>query len=169
MVESESYQWFLDHQEEEDLYGREKSPHLTSSALVVWKEKRCLLMVNHLIFQSWSWPGGHADGDRDLEFCARREVFEETSLPLKEKGQLLDVRTLPVKAHYRKGVFVPAHDHLNFTYGYQIKNPPHLHPKLDENKEVKWIPLDELDQWVSENHMLRLYLELLTRWGQLSK
>lgn len=169
MKESKAYQYYLDHREDPALYQREVSPHLTASALVFCPEKEALLMVNHLIFQSWSWPGGHADGDRDPEACARREVLEETGLELYEPGLLLDVRLLPVKDHYRKGALVQAHDHLNFTYGYKIKNPPSLHPKLDENKGVAWIPLDKLDQEVRESHMVKLYHELLNDWLSLPK
>lgn len=169
MDKSSAYLWFLSHKDDPEIYGREVSPHITTSALVLWEEKRSLLMVNHLIYQSWSWPGGHADGDRDLDFCARREVFEETGLKLDQEGLLLDVRLLPVKSHSRKGALVAAHKHLNFTYAYKIKNPPDLHPKLDENKGVGWIPIDELASWVSEDHMLDLYTDLLDQWLNLPK
>ena len=34
-------------------------------------------MVYHNIYQSWSWLGGHADGETDLLSVAIREVKEE--------------------------------------------------------------------------------------------
>ena len=40
--------------------------HFTASSWVVNKEKTKLLMIYHNIYQSWSWTGGHADGDVDL-------------------------------------------------------------------------------------------------------
>jgi 8-oxo-dGTP pyrophosphatase MutT (NUDIX family) len=38
------------------------------------------LMVYHNIYNSWSWLGGHADGDEDLLSVAIREVKEESGV-----------------------------------------------------------------------------------------
>lgn len=43
--------------------------HITSSAFVVNKTKDKVLMVHHNIYNSWSWTGGHADGDRFAACC----------------------------------------------------------------------------------------------------
>jgi 8-oxo-dGTP pyrophosphatase MutT (NUDIX family) len=37
-------------------------------------------MVYHNIYNSWSWLGGHADGDEDLTGVAIREVKEESGV-----------------------------------------------------------------------------------------
>ena len=39
-------------------------------------------MVYHNIYDSWSWLGGHADGETDLLAVALREVKEETGLDI---------------------------------------------------------------------------------------
>ena len=38
------------------------------------------LMVYHNIYNSWSWLGGHADGETDLLSVAVREVKEEAGI-----------------------------------------------------------------------------------------
>ena len=37
-------------------------------------------MIYHNIYNSWAWPGGHADGESDLLGVAMREVMEETGI-----------------------------------------------------------------------------------------
>ena len=54
--------------------------HMTASAWVLSRDRRRVVMVSHNLYRSWSWTGGHADGDRDLLAVAMREVTEETGL-----------------------------------------------------------------------------------------
>ena len=54
--------------------------HMTASAWVVNPARDRVLMVYHKIYDSWSWTGGHADGDEDLAAVALREVREETGV-----------------------------------------------------------------------------------------
>ena len=54
--------------------------HMTASAWVVNPARDKVLMVYHRIYDSWSWTGGHADGDEDLAAVALREVKEETGV-----------------------------------------------------------------------------------------
>ena len=60
-----------------DLFTRENSfAHWTASAWVVNQNMDRVLMVYHNIYDSWSWLGGHADGDEDLlAFCARADAY----------------------------------------------------------------------------------------------
>ena len=54
--------------------------HMTASAWVVNPGRDKVLMVYHKIYDSWSWTGGHADGEEDLLAVALREVTEETGV-----------------------------------------------------------------------------------------
>ena len=54
--------------------------HMTASAWVVNHNRTKVLMVYHKIYDSWSWTGGHADGETDLLSVALREVTEETGI-----------------------------------------------------------------------------------------
>ena len=65
----------------DDILTRENSiAHITSSGYIVNKDRSKVLMIYHNIYQSWSWTGGHADGDYDLLHVAIKEAKEETGL-----------------------------------------------------------------------------------------
>ena len=65
----------------EDLWTREnRSAHLTASVWIVSPERSRVLMAYHNLYDSWSWLGGHADGDHDLLAVALREAQEESGL-----------------------------------------------------------------------------------------
>ena len=62
----------------DNAFSRENAvAHMTASAWVVNKDRSKVLMVYHNIYHSWSWLGGHADGETDLLAVAIREVKEE--------------------------------------------------------------------------------------------
>lgn len=46
--------------------------HITVSAWVVNPARTRVLMAYHNIYHSWSWLGGHADGETDLPAVALR-------------------------------------------------------------------------------------------------
>lgn len=59
--------------DEEDVFLRENTRyHFTASAWIVNREHTKVLMVYHNIYDSWSWTGGHADGEQDLLSVAVR-------------------------------------------------------------------------------------------------
>ena len=65
----------------EDIFARKNSlAHMTASAWVVNQDRTRVLMAYHNIYESWSWLGGHADGDRDLLRVAVREAVDERGL-----------------------------------------------------------------------------------------
>ena len=65
----------------DNAFSRENAvAHMTASAWVVNKDRSKVLMVYHNIYHSWSWLGGHADGETDLLSVAIREVKEEAAL-----------------------------------------------------------------------------------------
>lgn len=119
--------------------------HITSSAFVVNKSKDKVLMVHHNIFNSWSWTGGHADGDEDLLHVAIREVKEEAGVknisPVSEDILSLDI--IPVLGHIKKGKYVSPHLHISIAYLIEAEESEPLVVKPDENSGVQWIPLDK--------------------------
>lgn len=139
--------------------------HLTSSAFVLNPEKTKTLMVYHNIYDSWSWTGGHGDGMEDMLEVAIKELKEETGIEgyriLSKKAAAVDIIT--VKNHIRRGVFVSAHLHLNFAYLVEVSEDEALKIKEDENKAVGWIPIEEIEDYVSEDHMLPIYKKLIRR------
>lgn len=127
--------------EEKAVFSREnEAMHMTASAWVTNKTMDRVLMVYHNLYDSWSWLGGHADGERDLLAVALREVREESGLvrvrPLSE--EIFSLEVLTVDGHEKRGCYVPSHLHLNVTYLLTADDGDALRVKPDENSGVKW-------------------------------
>lgn len=119
--------------------------HMTASAWTVNKQRNKVLMVYHNLYDSWSWMGGHADGEEDLLTVALREVREESgikSLRLVAED-LFSLEVLTVDGHEKRGEYVPSHLHLNVTYLLEADETESLKAKPDENSGVAWFGLEE--------------------------
>lgn len=139
--------------------------HMTASSLIFNRDRGKLLMVYHNIYRSWSWTGGHADGETDLLMTAVREAKEETGLkevrPIWKEAQSLDI--LPVWGHFKHGRYVSSHQHLNLTYFLEADEEEGLRVKEDENSGVTWITIEELEEKVTERDMLPVYEKMIER------
>ena len=132
--------------------------HFTASSWIVSPDRRKVLMVYHNIYDSWSWTGGHADGEGDMEAVARRELMEETGLlsPLLISPEPISLEILTVDGHMKRGRYVHSHLHLNLTYLYEADEEEAIRIKADENSGVRWFTVDEMfaavsEKWMAEN------------------
>ena len=118
---------------------------MTASAWVVNPGRDKVLMVYHKIYDSWSWTGGHADGEEDLLAVALREVTEETGVthvrPVSK--DIFSLETVTVDGHEKRGEYVSSHLHLNVTYLLEADDTEPLRVCEDENKGVAWFSLEE--------------------------
>lgn len=149
-----------------DILTRENEiAHLTSSAFVINTERTKMLMIYHNQYDSWSWVGGHADGEEDLWQVAKREAEEETGVQnlTWETKELYALDVLTVFSHQKKGKFVSSHLHLSATYLFLAEESEPLRIKADENSGVKWVPFSEVKKCSSEPHMLGVYEKLIKR------
>ena len=125
-------------------YRTNRIAHMTASAWVVNPAWDRVLMVYHNIYDSWSWTGGHADGEENLAAVALREVREETgvrSARLLSEG-IFSLESLTVDGHEKHGAYVPSHLHLNVTYLLEADDSDPLTVCEGENSGVRWFTLD---------------------------
>ena len=151
--------------ENDDAFSRKnRLAHMTASAWVLSPDRMKVVMCYHNIYKSWSWTGGHADGDTDLLAVAMREVEEETGLkthPVVEG--IFSLESLTVDGHIKKGEYVSSHLHLNVTYLLQAESEE-LRRKADENSAVKWFSSTEALAASTEPWMVeRVYRKLAAR------
>ena len=143
----------------DNAFSRENTvAHMTASAWVVNKDRSQVLMVYHNIYNSWSWLGGHADGETDLLQVAIREVKEEAGIsnvwPVSE--EIFSLESLTVDGHVKKGRYVSSHLHLNVTYLLEADSEEAVSIKADENSGVDWFSQEEAlkkstEPWFVEN------------------
>ena len=131
---------------QENAFSRDNTvAHMTASAWVVNKDRSKVLMVYHNIYHSWSWLGGHADGETDLLAVAIREVKEKAGIssvrPVSE--EIFSLESLTVDGHVKRGSYVSSHLHLNVTYLLEADSEEHVSVKEDENSGVAWFSPEE--------------------------
>lgn len=119
--------------------------HMTASAWIVNPLRTKTLLVYHRLFDSWSWTGGHADGEEDLLAVALREVREETGVknPRPVSEDIYSLEVLTVDDHEKHGEYVPSHLHMNVTYLLEAEENETLHICREENSGVAWFSLEE--------------------------
>lgn len=142
--------------------------HFTVSVWTVNKARTKTLMVYHNIYDSWSWIGGHADGEEDLRSVALRELQEETGVKNARLvgGDIFSLEVLTVDGHVKRGQYVPSHLHLNVTYLAEADEEEALSVKADENKGVQWFFNEDAlkastEKWFVEN----VYKKLIGKYA----
>jgi 8-oxo-dGTP pyrophosphatase MutT (NUDIX family) len=106
--------------------------------VVVDDADRVLMMHRHrFIIDRWVWelPGGYLDPDEEPEFCAAREVEEETGWRPRSMEPL--IRFQPM---------VGTIDQPNIVYLARGADDTGAAPDINETAAIGWIPLSEVRQ-----------------------
>lgn len=139
--------------------------HLTSAGIVINKERTKCLCVYHNLYKSWTFPGGHADGDDDMIYVAEKELMEETSLKdfrlLSQEPISID--TLTTDSHTKNGAYVPSHIHLSFAYLFEADENQSMKVCENENSDVRWLTFDELLENSNEPNMIKVFKKIFDR------
>lgn len=145
--------------------------HMTSSSIILNESMSHMLMIHHNIYNTWTWTGGHADGEADLLSVALREAKEETGLkelkPLTTELCSLDI--LPVWGHEKRGRYVSAHLHLNTAFIFLADEGATLSLNEQETSGLAWIPLSEVAKHSQEPEIIKVYEKLLKQAVEFSK
>lgn len=159
VVEQQAILRMLDllHKEEDAFSRHTLSPgHFTNSAFVLHENK--LLLIHHQKLNMWIQPGGHVEpDDTNLLQGARREVCEETFLPLHEleligdeKSPLfdLDIHEIP------KNKKEEAHFHFDVRFLFRIKDASAA--KVGDGvKGLEFVDLDQVHLMQSDASVMR--------------
>ncbi len=153
-------------------YRTNLTQHISVSSWTINKTRDKVLMCFHNIYKSYSWLGGHADGDTNLKRVILKEVEEESGLKNIKilTDDIFSLEILCVNGHVKKGNYVPSHLHLNITYLIEADSNEKLKIKEDENSDLKWFSIDNVvsssnEEWMKEriysklNSKLKMYIE----------
>ncbi|WP_294377156.1 NUDIX hydrolase [uncultured Clostridium sp.] len=153
------------NQYDDILFRENPIAHITSSGYIVNRNRTKVLMIYHNIYNSWSWTGGHADGDKDLIHVAVKEAVEETGIKNFKvlSNKILSLDVLTVNGHIKNNKYVSSHLHLSVSYLLEADEHEELIVKEDENSGVMWIPINEIDKYSTEPYMIKLYKKFNTK------
>ena len=132
--------------EGKDIFSRNNTTaHFTASAWVTSTDTKYVLMAYHNLYHSWSWLGGHADGEEDLLKVAIREVKEESGLKVvtQKSDEIFSIEVLTVDGHIKNNKYISSHLHLNVTYLLEADHRQPTRIKPDENSGVEWFLKEE--------------------------
>lgn len=152
----------------EDIFSRDNQMmHFTSSCYILNEKKDKVLFCYHNIFKSYSWLGGHADGNRDLLQVAIKEAEEESGIKVKPLlKDIFSIESLTVDGHIKNSRYVSSHLHLNVTYLLQGDEKEKLRVKEDENSSLRWFSFSQTlsepdERWMIDNIYKKLYDKLI--------
>ncbi len=157
---------FMKKNEDDVLTRKNTMAHVTASSVILNESINKMLMIHHKIYDTWTWQGGHADGESDLLKVAIKEAYEETGIEKvtviqEENKPVIRLDILPVMEHIKNGEFITAHMHLNVAFVFIASEKELLKVNTEETNGLKWISLNEIDAYAKEPEITPIYHKLI--------
>jgi A/G-specific adenine glycosylase len=112
-------------------------PHKTIGVAVIWNEQGQILIdrrrAQGLLGGLWEFPGGKIELGETIEECIKREIKEELGIEIEVGDRLISI----------------DHAYSHFRVTLNVHHCRHLTgvPQPIECDEVRWVTLDELDEF----------------------
>lgn len=136
--------------------------HVTGSAWITDPARQHVLLMHHHKLDRWFQPGGHADGDPDVQAVALREATEETGLTVMfAEEAIFDVDVHRIPANARDA----AHEHYDVRFWFTADPAVPLMVN-SEAKALAWVPLEAVARYNPEPSLARMVAKMgqRTRW-----
>ncbi len=159
---------FTEKNQDDVLMRLNSIAHFTASSVIINEDASKMLMIHHKIYDTWTWQGGHADGEENLLKVALKEAFEETGLRnlrvLKEADEpIMRLDILPVIEHMKNGEFISNHLHLNAAFVFLASEKGLLNLNTNETNDIRWVTKQDIDSHANEAEITPIYHELIAR------
>jgi 8-oxo-dGTP pyrophosphatase MutT (NUDIX family) len=159
---------FIEKNQDDVLTRINSIAHFTASSIILNEDSSKMLMIHHKIYNTWTWQGGHADGEEDLLKVALKEAYEETGLQnlmvIKEGNEpVIRLDILPVREHIKYGEFITSHLHLNAAFVFLASEKESLNLNAKETNDIRWVVRQEIDSYGNEAEITPIYHELISR------
>ncbi|MBD2042559.1 A/G-specific adenine glycosylase [Microcoleus sp. FACHB-672] len=112
-------------------------PHKIIGVAVIWNDERKILIDKRrqtgLLGGLWEFPGGKVEEGETLEACIQREIQEELAIDIEVGEHLITIE----------------HAYTHFRVTLNVYHCRHLSgiPQPLECDEIRWVTLDEIDQY----------------------
>ena len=128
--------------------------HFTGSAWVISPDKNKILMTHHKKLNMWLQLGGHADGEKDLKSVALKEAKEESGF---NNFSILSEEIFDLDIHNIEPMNEEP-EHLHYDVRFLLEADPNEQDIIisEESHDVKWIHLDDVLEYNSEESISRM-------------
>lgn len=112
-------------------------PHKVIGVAVIWNEQGQILIDKRrkqgMHGGFWEFPGGKIEPGETIAACIEREIIEELGIVIEVGASLMTIE----------------HDYTKFTVTLCVHNCRYVsgEPQTLECDEIRWVTLDELDQF----------------------
>jgi 8-oxo-dGTP pyrophosphatase MutT (NUDIX family) len=135
----------------DDIHSRRTFPgHVTTSAFILDRAGRSILLIHHRSLGRWLQPGGHYEPPDDLAGSALREAREETGLHglVVDRWHEASLMPIDIDSHRipaRPERDEPEHWHHDMRYVVRALESEVIRPDLREVRGAEWRNLRDLE------------------------